>query len=815
MGGIAMIRNYLKIAFRNLARYKFISFINLFGLTVGLTCCFLILAYILHEVSYDKFQPNADRVYRVTRSFNNPQTGALSLNLSTVAPPFGPLLQNDFKEIENMTRLISNGTTSVKYDEKMLNEQNIYFADDKFFDFFRVNIVKGNPGKALADPYSVMMSDETAKKYFANEEPMNKVIRINLGNYFDFKVTGIYKPLPSNTHFHPDMLLSFNTLNDTLIYGAENLRTNFGNNSFFTYIRLPGNYDPQKLEKQFPAFLDRNMPQRNSQFKPSQGTALALQKLTDIHLRSHTDYEAEENGDIKRVYIFSAIALFILVIACINYMNLSTARSTLRAREIGIRKAVGAQRKEVIAQFLSESVLISWIAMLLAFGLTWLLIPLLNKVSGQQLGFDILLKWQIILPVLIVPFIVGIISGIYPALFMSSFQPVKVLKGFLKVGSGNISFRKVLVTLQFAISIILIICTAIVFTQMHYMQTKSLGFDRDHIVTLPYASELNDKFDAFRTELLSNSNIKNAGRSSRIPTGRLLDAMGARMMSGDTLAPVNADIKFVSADQDFISTYGVKVLAGRGFSRDFSLDTSAFLINEAAAKVLGFNSNENAIGKDFGYGNRKGKLIGVFNDFHFESMHQRIVPLVLLVPRSANNYGRISIKIAGANIPAALSHIERTWKKFLPETPYEYTFLDENFERLYKAEERQKTLLGIFASFAIFIACLGLFGLSAFSISQRIKEIGIRKVLGADVSTIVALLSKDFLKLVAIAAVVAFPVAWYFMNKWLQDFAYRISMPWWIFLVAGIIATIIALVTISFQAIKAAVANPVKSLRTE
>ena len=815
MGGIAMIRNYLKIAFRNLARYKFISFINLFGLTVGLTCCFLILAYILHEVSYDKFQPNADRVYRVTRSFNNPQTGALSLNLSTVAPPFGPLLQNDFKEIENMTRLISNGTTSVKYDEKMLNEQNIYFADDKFFDFFRVNIVKGNPGKALADPYSVMMSDETAKKYFANEEPMNKVIRINLGNYFDFKVTGIYKPLPSNTHFHPDMLLSFNTLNDTLIYGAENLRTNFGNNSFFTYIRLPGNYDPQKLEKQFPAFLDRNMPQRNSQFKPSQGTALALQKLTDIHLRSHTDYEAEENGDIKRVYIFSAIALFILVIACINYMNLSTARSTLRAREIGIRKAVGAQRKEVIAQFLSESVLISWIAMLLAFGLTWLLIPLLNKVSGQQLGFDILLKWQIILPVLIVPFIVGIISGIYPALFMSSFQPVKVLKGFLKVGSGNISFRKVLVTLQFAISIILIICTAIVFTQMHYMQTKSLGFDRDHIVTLPYASELNDKFDAFRTELLSNSNIKNAGRSSRIPTGRLLDAMGARMMSGDTLAPVNADIKFVSADQDFISTYGVKVLAGRGFSRDFSLDTSAFLINEAAAKVLGFNSNENAIGKDFGYGNRKGKLIGVFNDFHFESMHQRIVPLVLLVPRSANNYGRISIKIAGANIPAALSYIERTWKKFLPETPYEYTFLDENFERLYKAEERQKTLLGIFASFAIFIACLGLFGLSAFSISQRIKEIGIRKVLGADVSTIVALLSKDFLKLVAIAAVVAFPVAWYFMNKWLQDFAYRIDVGWWIFIVAGVIALLIALVTVSFQAIKAAIANPVKSLRSE
>jgi putative ABC transport system permease protein len=810
-----MIKNYLKIAFRNLSRYKFISFINLFGLTVGLTCCFLILAYILHELSYDKYQPNANRVYRVTRSFNNPETGALSLNLSTIAPAFAPLLQNDFKEIESMTRLLSNGTTTVKYNEKMLNEQNVYFADDKFFDFFHGNVLKGNPRKALADPYSIMMTDEMAKKYFGNEEPMNKVVRINLGNYFDFKVTGIYKPFPSNTHFHPDMMLSFNTLDDTLIYGAQNLRTNFGNNSFFTYIRLPGNYDPKKLEKQFPAFLDRNIPQRNTQFKPSKGTSLGLQKLTDIHLTSHTDYEAEENGDIKRVYIFSAIALFILLIACINYMNLSTARSTLRAREIGIRKAVGAQRKEVIAQFLSESVLISWIAMLLAFGLTCLLLPLLNKVSGQQLTIGILLKWQILIPVLIVPFFVGIVSGIYPALFMSSFQPVKVLKGLIKTGSGNISFRQVLVTIQFAISIILIICTAIVFTQMRYMQTKSLGFDKDRIITLPYVSALNDKFDAFRTELLSNSNIKNAGRSSRIPTGRLLDNMGARMMSGDTMAPITADIKFVSADQDFISTYGVKILAGRGFSRDFSLDTSAFLINEAAAQVLGFKSNQDAIGKDFGYGNRQGKLIGVFNDFHFESLHQRIVPLVLLVPQSPNNYGRISIKIGGGDIPSALAHVESTWKKFVPETPYEFSFLDENFAKLYQAEARQKTLLGIFASLAIFIACLGLFGLSAFAISQRIKEIGIRKVLGADVSTIVSLLSKDFLKLVAIAAIVAFPVAWYFMKNWLQDFAYRISMPWWIFILAGIIATIIALVTISFQAIKAAVANPVKSLRTE
>jgi len=453
--------------------------------------------------------------------------------------------------------------------------------------------------------------------------------------------------------------------------------------------------------------------------------------------------------------------------------------------------------------------------MIFAFFLTWLLMPSLNKISGQQLDINILLKWQIMVPILLVPFAVGIISGLYPATFMSSFKPISVLKGLLKIGGSNISFRKVLVTLQFAISIILIIATAVVFSQMNYMQNKNLGFDREHIVNLPYASALNDGYEAFRTELLANSSIKNAGRSSRIPTGRLLDGMGARMKSGDTLAPVSANIRYVAADYDFINTYGVKIVAGRGFSRDFGTDTSAFLINEAAASVLGFKNMEDAVGKDFGYGSRDGKLIGVFNDFHFESMHQKISPLVLMIPRSANNYGSISIKVSGSNLPAALAHIEKTWRKFLPEAPYQFTFLDENFARLYEAEQRQKTLFTIFACLAIFIACLGLFGLSAFAISQRIKEIGIRKVLGAKISRIVTLLSKDFLKLVAISALIAFPVAWYAMNKWLQDFAYRIKMPWWVFIVAGIVAALIALITISFQAIKAAIANPVKSLRTE
>jgi putative ABC transport system permease protein len=745
----------------------------------------------------------------------NPETKAVNLELSTVAPPFGPLLKNDFGEIEAVTRMLTfQRGLPVRYEDKVFSETKVFFADENFFDFFKIKLNEGNPKKALNDPYSVMLTKEMAGKYFGNEEPMNKLLRVNFGVYYNFKVTGIFEPLPSNTHFHPEIMLSFNTLNDTLIYGAQNLATNWGNNSFFTYIRLPQGYDPRKLTEQFPAFLDKHMADQYTSYKPSKGTQLGLQKLTDIHLLSHTDYEAEENGDIKRVWIFSAIALFILLIACINYMNLSTARSALRAREIGIRKVVGAERKEIILQFLSESVLVSWISMFIAFGLTWAMLPWLNKVSGQELDINVILNWKVIVPLLLIPLIVGFVSGIYPALFMSSFQPITVLKGVLKAG-GGISFRKVLVAFQFAVSIVLIIATGIVFWQMRYMQNKSLGFDKEKILTLPYASALNDNFDAFRNELLANSGIKSIGRSSRIPTGRLLDAMGARMRSGDTLAPVNAEIKMVAADYDFISTYGVKVLAGRGFSRDFGMDTTSFLINEAAAKSLGFKSYQDVVGKDFGYGNVNGKLIGVFNDFHFESLHEKITPLVLFIPKSPNFFGRISIKIAGSNISSALSQIEKTWKKFLPEAPYQYTFLEENFATLYEAEKRQKTLLITFAFLAIFIACLGLFGLSAFAISQRIKEIGIRKVLGADISTIVTLLSKDFLKLVAIAAVLAFPVAWYFMNKWLQDFAYRINMPWWIFIIAGILAAVIALVTISFQAIKAAIASPVKSLRTE
>lgn len=809
-----MIFNYFKIAIRNLLKYRFISFINLFGLTVGLVCCLLITIFILNELSYDRYNKNADRIYRVTRSFNN-QDGVVSLNLSTIAPPFGYYLPGDFPEIKKMTRLLENDATPMKYKEKIFNEKSSFFADENFFDVFTVKILKGNPATALSDPYCAMLTEETAKKYFGDEDPMNKVIRYN--SQFDFKVTGVYKAFPPNAHMHPGMLLSFNTLKDTVVYGEKNLETNWGNNSFFTFLLMPENFSSEKMIARFPAFIDKRMdPRVYNGRTPSKLTKLGLQKLTDIHLYSHTDFEAEPNGDISRVYIFSAIALFILLIACINYMNLSTARSALRAREIGIRKVIGARKKELIAQFLGESVLICWAAILLAGGLTFLALPWINKISGQELSMNSLFQWKIIVPLLITPFVVGIISGIYPALFMSSFQPVKTLKGLFKAGGGNISFRKALVVSQFAISIILIITTVIVFQQLHYIQTKSLGFDKERVVTMGYTSEVNKQYEAFRTDILRNTAFKDMTRSSRIPTGRLLDNMNSFTLNGDSSRPVTTDIKFVSTDYDFVSTFGIPVVSGRFFSRDFGSDTASFVINESAVKALGWKDAANAVGKNFKYGNQSGHIIGVINDFNFESMHQAIVPMVLVMfPASQYYFNNLSIKIAGNNISSALAYMNNIWKKFFPETPLDYTFLDEHFDKLYQSEQKQATLFTVFACVAIFIACLGLFGLSAFAISQRIKEIGVRKILGANVSGIVGLLSKDFLKLVAVAALLAFPIAWYAMNNWLKDFAYRIHIQWWVFIVAGIIAALIAFLTVSFQAIRAALSNPVKSLRTE
>jgi putative ABC transport system permease protein len=707
-----------------------------------------------------------------------------------------------------------NGRTALRYQDKIFNESSVYFADDKYFHFFTTPVLKGNPETSLRDPYCVMMTEEMANKYFGGEDPINKTVKVD--NQIFCKVTGIFKSLPANAHMHPDILISFSTLNDTTIYGAKQLETSFGNNAFYTYIMLPENFPYKSVEARFPTFLDRDVHFQGApaSFKPSKGTRLYIQKLTDIHLRSHLDDEAEANGDIKNIYVFGSVALFILLIACINYMNLSTARSALRAREIGIRKVVGAERKQIIWQFLSESILITFLALAISVLLTWVFLPMVNSLAHTNMTIQGLAKPGILLAIFMMPLLVGFISGIYPALFMSSFRPSLVLKGAFKIAKGKISFRQVLVVTQFSISIILIIATAIVFQQLKYMQEAKLGYNKEQLITIGYPGTLNKIFGGFREELLKDPNIVRVGRSSRIPTGRLLDAMGTQVLSGDSLVNLNVDLKFVSIDSQFIPTYGIQMAAGRNFSKDFEkVDSANFIINEAAVKVLGWKTPEHAIAKDIAYGGIRGKIIGVVRDFHFESLHQKIVPIIMAFGK--DYLYNLSVRIGSGNVKQTINYIEKTWQKYLPEAPLQYSFMDEQYGKLYAKEQQEGSIFTAFSGIAIFIACLGLFGLSAFAISQRMKEIGIRKVLGANVSQIVAMMSKDFLKLVLIAAIIAFPVAWYAMHNWLQDFAYRINMGWWIFLAAALISALIAFITISFQSVRAGLSNPVKSLRTE
>jgi putative ABC transport system permease protein len=814
-----MIKSYLMSAFRNIKRHPFISFINILGLTVGLTCCLLILSYIIYERSYDKFNANAKDIRRVTRIFYASKNEEV-LHLSAIAPPFGPLLQSAFPDIKKITRVLPIRTTAFRFNDKMFNEQNSVFAEENFFDFFTVPVVKGNHDNALKEPYSIMLSEDMAKKYFGDSDPINKGIfldNIFLGKIkHDFKVTGVFKDFPANSHMHPNILMSFSTLRDPAIYGAKSLENDFGGNAFFTYLLFPKDYNTDRIESQLPDFLDKyvHLDGTAGNTKTHEGTKLTFEKLTDIHLHSHMADEFEENGDIKNVYIFSAIALFILLIACINYMNLSTARSVLRAKEIGIRKVIGAQRKEIIRQFLSESIMITWFALALAMAATALLLPMINHFANTNLAFNSLQQWQILVPILLLPFIIGLISGIYPAIFMSSFLPVKVLKGIIKTGSGGVSFRKVLVVSQFSISIILIVATTVVFRQLQYIQKADLGFSKDAILTMGYVGQLHSQYDAFKADLLKNTAIKEVGRSSRIPSGRLLDFEGGSVLVDGVIKPIKADLKCISTDYDFIPTYGMKMAAGRNFSKEFSTDNNNFIVNEAAVRSLGLKTPQNAIGKDIMYGDVSGKIIGIVKDFHFESLHQTITPLLFRLP-SDNGYHVMSVKVNSREIQTAVNLLQATWHKYLPETPFDFTFLDDKFGQLYRNEQQQGSLFTIFSCVAIFIACMGLFGLSAFTINQRVKEIGVRKVLGASLRQIVLELSKDFLRLVLISAVIAIPVAAWWMHEWLADFAFHTDMSWWIFAAAGIIALVIAFATISFQSIKAALANPVKSLRSE
>jgi putative ABC transport system permease protein len=801
----AMIRNYLKIAFRNLVKHKSFSFINIIGVAIGLACFLLLALYVRDELSYDRHHANADRIYRLSRTFLS-KDGSVSLRLGHAAPPFGQLIREDFPQVEEVVRMLETDGL-IRYGEKVFNEDNLFAAEKNIFKVFTFNVLSGNPDKALENPFTIMFSRPMAEKYFGNENPVGKTIRMD--NQFDYTVTGVFEPLPAQSTFHPSFLISFSTLTDNRVYGAEELRTNFGNNSFSTFLLLPKNYDPSQLESAFPAFVNRRVDPNASKF-----TTLNLMKLTDIHLHSHLDSEIEANGDIKYVYLFSAIAVFILIIACINYMNLATARSAKRAKEVGMRKVVGAHRSQLINQFLSESILLVCISLLIAVIIVMLCIPFMNDFTQKQLTISSLFDPVFLAVLISITLFTGFAAGSYPAFFLTSFQPTSVLKGKIASALKNGRLRQTLVVAQFAIAVALIISTGVVYNQMKFVQNYNLGYAKDQIVILPSMADSAVSQETVRQRLKENSGITEVGRSSRVPSGRLLDSWDAYVMKGDSMASTDITIKSLTVDEDFIPVYQIKMAAGRNFSREHTTDkTEAFILNETAVKLLGWKNPADAVGNRFGYGHIRGQIVGVTKDYHFESLHQKVAPMVMLM--NAGNLNRLSIHIAGNNLKSALSHIESVWKNRFPDRPFDYQFLDQRFGQLYAREQTQQVLFGIFAGIAIFISCLGLLGLSMFMAELRIKEIGVRKVLGASVSSIVVMLSNDFLKLVLIAIVIASPIAWYAMHTWLQDFAYHTKIEWGVFVLAGGLAIGIALLTVSFQSIRAALTNPVKSLKSE
>jgi putative ABC transport system permease protein len=811
-----MIRNYLKVALRAITRNKLSSFINIFGLALAMACSLLIFIFVKDELSYDKYNTNADRIYRVTRDFMSPD-GSVNLHLGHVAPPFGPLLKNDFSEFDYVARTLQTRFT-VSYQEngqekKSSYEDNTFYAEPEILKIFTIPMVEGNPDKALVDPFTLMVSEETAKKYFGDESPVGKTLRI--GTSYDMTINGVFKDFPAQSHWHPDLLVAFSTMNDSTIYGRRGLETNFGNNSFGTYALVNDNFDIKKVTAQFPAFLDKHMPVGTgpNAVKPSSFTHLYLQKMTDIHLHSQLDSEVETNGNIKNVYMMSVIGLFIIMIACFNFINLSTARATKRAKEVGLRKVVGAFKNQLISQYLSESILISFFAMLLSVVFAFVALDWLNSFTSKTLTLNPMNNSLLFVGLIIFALLVGLLAGIYPAFVISGFKPAAILKNAQGSSKGKAGLRKFLVVAQFSISIVLIIATMITFKQLQFLNNRDLGYNKDQVVTLRYFGELVPSFDAFYNEIMKQSSIKSLSRSSRVPTGRLLDSNGtAQVQKGDSLANTNVVLKNIRVDTEFFDAYEVEFATGRNFSKEIKTDDSiAFVLNESAVKMVG-ETNESILSKEFQYGGVKGRVIGVVKDFHFESLHEEIVPVVF---HQSPFYNRLSIKIAGDNMQAGLQHIEKVWKEFLPSRPFEYGFLSQQYAQLYNSEQKQGQLFTVFAGLAILIACLGLFGLATFNTLQRVKEIGIRKVLGASVVNIVQLLSREIIILVIISNVIAWPIAGYFMNQWLDTFAYKIGFDVWLYIMAAFAAIFIALITVSSQTIKAAMSNPANTLRYE
>jgi putative ABC transport system permease protein len=793
-----MLKNYFKIAFRNLWRHRVFSLINILGLTVGMTACFLIFLYVRFELSYDKFHSKGDRIYRIICDIKTPTE---TMKPGGPSWAVGPHLMGSFPEVEASVRTTDDELLVRKGNVKF-QEKNSLWADSSFFEMFDFKMIKGNPHTALNEPLSIVFSESAVKKYFGNTDPVGQTVLLT-GDGFTAKITGVMKDIPENSMIKADMIVSMNTLTRKLNPGLNDQWGNYGNR---TYVLLKPGTNAAFFQKQIPAFLEKMNGTEMKQL--NMYPTLMLEKFPDAYL--HSERNDSNSGSIKNVYIFSIVAVFILLIACFNFVNLTTARSAERAKEVGIRKVVGAGRQQLTWQFIGESVLICFIAFLLTLGVAALLLPSFNLLAGKTLANSIFDNMRFIGLLFLASIGIGLLAGLYPALVLSSFKPVTVLKGRFTTGNRGILLRKGLVISQFTISIALIISTIIVFLQMRFMRSQDLGFSKDQEIVIN--SNGDPARDAFIHAVQGLPNVKSVSMSSSVPGGGNMGAYSKIQNVKGDMQIANLDLYFV--DFDYLKQFEMKMVAGRMFSRDFMTDTTkAMILNESAAKMFGYRHPQDAVGRDFNQWGREGKIIGVVKDFHFKSLQNEIKPLSMRI--EPNGCSLVSVKVSSDKLPATISAIENKWNTLIPARPFSYFFLDEHFEEQYRSEQRFGKLFLNFSILAIIISCLGLLGLASYSTMQRTREIGIRKVLGATVSNIVNLLSKDFLKLVIIAIVIASPIAWFAMHKWLQDFAYRIPISWWVFAVAAVAAALIAVLTVSFQAIKAAVSNPVISLRSE
>ena len=804
-----MIRNYLKTAWRNIRKNKLFSFINILGLSIGIATCFIIMLYVQDELSYDRFNKNADNIARVV--FHADINGG-KIDESVSMPPVAQTMKRDFPEVEDATRILSFGTPKIIYSNTVFKDDRFALVDPNFFSIFTLPMIKGDAKTALAQPGGIVLTQETAEKFFGKQEPIGKIIQVNTDSNRVYKVTGIIKNIPANSHFHFDAFGSLtswaNATSDTWLGG-----------SYHTYLLLRPGTDIKKMEARFPAMVEKYMgPQILQQMGlslkqfTSKGNSLgfALQPLKDIHLNSNTTTEFEPGGNATYVYIFGGVAIFMLIVACINFINLSTAGASKRAKEVGVRKVAGSGKLQLISQFLSESVLITFFALFIAFALVQLALPAFNNISGKHLSFDV----KPILAFIGLGLLVGVVAGIYPAFYLSSFKPIAVLKGKLTSSNKSFGLRSGLVVFQFFISVALIIGTIVVYQQMKYIQNKDLGFNKEQILTIPNSYALGSNEQVFKQQMLQDSRIVNATASYYKPAGPSNYNNALAFPQGNDNLVVDGVEYHV--DENYIPTLGMKMVSGRNFSKEFATDSTGIILNETAAHALGWN-DMTAVGKtvvrqnsDRG-NNIPFHVIGVVKNFNFKSLHEAISPLYMTLQPE----GGLIFKIKTTDIAGLLATMKKNWDTYNTGEPFTYEFMDDLFNKTYSTEQKTGSILNIFSVLIILVASLGLFGLVTYTAEQRTKEIGIRKVLGASVSQVTQMLSKEFLKLVLIASLIAFPVAWWAMNKWLQSFAYRISISWWIFLVAGFGALLIALITVSFQAIKAAIANPVKSLRTE